>query len=80
VGAQGGGRQATGAAKGQSSSSDEAAIKQVADAYVKPTLLNCRAPFDARHIRRHLHQYMKLFAGDTTERDLKGYGARNILL
>jgi hypothetical protein len=37
AGAQGGG-QATGAAKGQSTSSGEAAIKQVADAYVKATL------------------------------------------
>jgi uncharacterized protein (TIGR02246 family) len=37
AGAQGGG-QATGAAKGQSASSGDAAIKQVADAYVKATL------------------------------------------
>ena len=33
-----GGGQTTGAAKGQSTSSGEAAIKQVADAYVKATL------------------------------------------
>jgi ketosteroid isomerase-like protein len=81
VGAQGGGGQATGAAKAQNTSSEEAAIKQVADAYVKATLAGDAKAIAALYTedavemppnvpsvkgRAAIEQYyMKLFSGDT---------------
>jgi uncharacterized protein (TIGR02246 family) len=80
AGAQGGG-QATGAAKGQSTNSGEAAIKQVADAYVKATLAGDAKAIAALYTedavemppnvpsvkgRPAIEQYyMKLFSGGT---------------
>ena len=81
AGAQGGGGEATGAAKAQSTSSQEAAIKQVADAYVKATLAGDAKAIAALYTedavemppnvpsvkgRAAIEQYyMKLFSGDT---------------
>jgi uncharacterized protein (TIGR02246 family) len=68
-----GGGQTSSAAKGQSTSSGDAAIKQVADAYVKATLAGDAKAIAALYTnlpsvkgRAAIEQYyMKLFSGDT---------------